>query len=72
MGNFFEAFMYNKHPVSDVVSQHRVVTTCHLANISIRLGRKLSWDPVKEEFVGDNVANQWLKRPQRKGYEIEA
>jgi predicted dehydrogenase len=70
MGNFFEAFMHNKHPVSDVVSQHRVVSACHLANISIRLRRKLNWDPVKELFVGDDEANTWLKREQRKGYEI--
>lgn len=72
MGNFFEAFMNGKHPVSDVVSQHRVVSACHLANISIRLGRKLNWDPVKEVFVGDDEANKWLKRDQRKGYEFSA
>lgn len=70
MGNFFEAFMHNKHPVSDVVSQHRVVSACHLANISIRLGRKLNWDPIKEMFVGDSEANTWLSREPRKGYEI--
>ena len=38
----------------------------------MRLGRKLAWDPEKEAFVGDDEANTWLSRPQRKGYEIEA
>jgi hypothetical protein len=70
MGNFFEAFMFGKHPISDVVSQHRVVSTCHLANISIRLGRKLQWDPASETFVNDAEANTWLKREPRKGWEF--
>jgi hypothetical protein len=30
---------------------------CHLANISYRLGRKLSFDPEKERFMGDEEAN---------------
>ena len=38
MGNFFEAWKHGKWPVSDVESQHRSVSACHLANISIRLG----------------------------------
>jgi hypothetical protein len=48
------------------------MTTCHLANIAIRLGRKLTWDPVKEEIVGDAAANAWVKREARKGYEVTA
>jgi hypothetical protein len=39
-------------------------------NISIRLGRKLAWDPVKEMILGDDEANRWLDRPRRKGYEL--
>jgi myo-inositol 2-dehydrogenase / D-chiro-inositol 1-dehydrogenase len=48
------------------------VSACHLGNISIRLGRKLKWDPRREQFVGDDEANAWLRRPQRKPYQIEA
>jgi predicted dehydrogenase len=70
MGNFFEAFMHGKHPVSDAVSQHRVVSACHLANISIRLGRPLKWNPSEELFVGDDEANTWLKRDQRPNYAV--
>jgi hypothetical protein len=36
----------------------------------MRLGRKLAWDPAKEEFLGDEEANRWLSRRQRKPYEI--
>jgi hypothetical protein len=48
------------------------MTTCHLANIAIRLGRKLQWDPQKEDLVGDEEARKFLSREQRKGYEVEA
>ena len=46
------------------------MSTCHLANIAIRLGRPLKWDPDAEQIIGDEAANAWLRREQRKGYEI--
>jgi len=72
MGNFFEAWKFGKWPISDVVSQHRSVSACHLGNISIRLKRKLTWDPVKEEFVGDSEANSMLKRTGRAPYAVRS
>ena len=73
MPNFFECARDRSTPVSDVWTHHRALTTCHLANIAIRLGgRKLTWDPAKEEIVGDSEANSWLSRPQRAGYEVTA
>ena len=59
-------------PVSDVFTHHRTLTTCHLANIAIRLGRKLAWNPQTQQIVGDEEASAWQSRPQRKGFEIEA
>ncbi len=70
MGNFFEAWMHDKWPISDVESQHRSVSACHLGNIAIRLGRKLTWDPAKEQFVGDSEADGMLTRAQREPYTI--
>lgn len=70
MGNFFDCVHSRKTPISDLEGQHRSVSTCHLANISLRLGRDLKWDPKKEMFIGDSEANAWLKREQREGYEI--
>ncbi|MCA9127755.1 MAG: gfo/Idh/MocA family oxidoreductase, partial [Planctomycetales bacterium] len=69
MGNFFDCLTSRRSPISDIESQHRSVSTCHLGNISMRLGRKLTWDPQAELFVGDAEANNWLARPQRSGYE---
>jgi predicted dehydrogenase len=72
MGNFFEAWKFGKWPISDVESQHRSVSACHLANISIRLKRKLTWDAVAETFVGDSQADAMLKRAQRDPYKIRS
>ena len=70
MGNFFEGFKHNLPVISDVEGQHRSVSACHLGNISIRLGRKIEWDPEKQEIVGDSQANAMLKRSQRAPYQI--
>lgn len=43
---------------------------CHLANIALRLGRKLTWEPDAEQFSDDDEANTMLRRKQREGYEI--
>jgi hypothetical protein len=70
MGNFFDCIKTRKQPISDVVSQHRSVSACHLANLSLRLGRKLTWDAAAEKFVGDSEADGMLSRPQRAPYEV--
>jgi predicted dehydrogenase len=72
MANFFECVRDRGVPVSDVFSHHRSLTTCHLANIAIRLGRKLTWDPEREQIVGDAEANAMQAREPRKAYEFSA
>lgn len=70
MGNFFDCIAQRRQPVSDIESQHRSVSTCHLGNISMRVGRKVQWDPDSETFVNDSEADQLLSREQRAGFEI--
>ena len=71
MANFFEAVRDRSVPVAPAEIQHRSVTPCHLTNISIQLGgRKLQWDPDKEEFVGDAEANAMLSKAQRAPYQF--
>ncbi len=70
MGNFFYCVRERKLPISDVFTHHRVLSSCHMCNLAMLLKRKLRWDPEKQQFVGDDVANALLSRPQRKGYEI--
>jgi hypothetical protein len=43
----------------------------HLGNIAMRLGRKLQWDPVQEEFPGDAEANALRSRPMRAPWTLE-
>ena len=70
MQNFFDCIKSRKEPASDAFSHHRSLTNCHLANIALRLNRDLKWDPVKEEMIGDDEAQSFVAREQRKGYEI--
>jgi len=70
MGNFILCTKDQSTPLSDVWSHHRILTTCHLANIALRLGRKLEWNAKTEQIVGDDEANAWQAREQRKGYEV--
>ena len=69
MGNFVDCIQSRKQPISDLESQHRSVSTCHLANISIRSGRPIKWNPETEQIEGDDAANAMQKRPQRTGFE---
>jgi hypothetical protein len=50
---------------------HRLSTAMHLGNISMRLGRKLKWDPVLEVFPEDEDANAMLSRPMREPWSLE-
>lgn len=69
MGNFFDCVEARRMPVSDIESQHRSVSTCHLGNIAMQVGRIVNWDPDSETCIGDTMANRLLKREQRSGFE---
>lgn len=66
--NWLECIKTRQKPVADVEIGHRSTTLCHLGNIARWAGRPLKWDPVKEQFIGDDEANQLLDRPRRKPY----
>ena len=71
MGNFIDCIRSRKQPICDPEIGHRSVSVCHLGNISLRLGgRRLDWDPKKEEFVNDIEANTYLSRPARGPWKI--
>ena len=72
MKNFFDCVDERVQPISDVDTHHRVMTSCHLCNISLMLGRELKWDPVKEQFIGDDQANQLIARKSREGFGVES
>jgi len=67
--NFLDCVKSRERPIADVEDAHRTAVACHLANISLRTGRKLRWDPVKEEIVGDAEASKMLERPYRQPWD---
>lgn len=71
MGNFFDCVRSRKQPAADVEIGHRSATACHLAAIALRTGKKLSWDPEAERFVGEHAseANGYVAREMRKPYD---
>jgi predicted dehydrogenase len=71
MGNFFASVEDRQQPISDVFTHHRTMTSCHLCNIGLMLGRTLKWDPKQETFPGDPEATALMTRKRRAGYELE-
>jgi myo-inositol 2-dehydrogenase/D-chiro-inositol 1-dehydrogenase len=68
MRNFFECVEERVQPVSDVATHHRTMTSCHLCNIALWLGRDLHWDPEAEHFISDDQANALMTRKSRDGF----
>jgi predicted dehydrogenase len=68
--NFLDCMKSRALPTCDIEIAHRSTNTCHLGNISYKLGRKLEWDADNETFKNDSEANALLKREPRKGYEL--
>jgi predicted dehydrogenase len=64
-GDFLYCVKTRQRPFRDIELAHRTVTVCHLGNIAYWLNRRLKWDPVKEEIIGDEEASRWLSRPMR-------
>ena len=73
MGNFIESVRSRKDPIAAVETGHRSACVGHLIIIAMRLGRKLTWDPVKEEFTGEGAdeANAMRARTQRAPYNYQ-
>jgi len=63
--DFLDCIKTRKRPICDVEIGCRSVTVCHLGNLAYWNHRRLKWDPVKEQFVGDAEANKWLDYQRR-------
>lgn len=65
MLTFGDAVRQGKQSGGNAESSHCVCTALHLANIAIRMGRTIHFDPVKEQIVGDEQANRLVNIPMR-------
>ncbi|MBI4601403.1 MAG: Gfo/Idh/MocA family oxidoreductase [Planctomycetes bacterium] len=63
--SFAQAVRARKPAGGNAEAAHRTATIFHLANVAIRVGRKIRFDPVKEEVVGDEEANRLVSQPMR-------
>lgn len=70
MQNFFECVRSGRKTISDPWTHHRAISACHLANIAMKLNRKVEFDPATEEIIGDAEASAMLRRDQRPQYSI--
>jgi len=67
-GNWLDCIKTRKAPISPVEIGHRACSICLITHISMKLGRKLDWNPETEMFVKDDEANKMLSRSQRFPY----
>jgi predicted dehydrogenase len=65
MKNLLECIGTRGKPVADIEQGYMSTTACILANLSMQLGRSLTWDHAKGVVVGDAEANKLLRRPYR-------
>jgi predicted dehydrogenase len=63
--NWLDCIRSRNRPVADVEIGARSAQVCQLANIGYQLRRRLTWDPVREEFREDAEANRLRSRENR-------
>jgi len=68
--NFLDAVRTGTDPICPVGPAVRSELVCQQADIAIRLGQKLNWDPVKERFVDNEAANRMLSSPMRSPWHL--
>jgi len=65
MRDFLAAIASRGKPVADIEEGHISSASCILANLSMKLGRPLAYDPTRRQVAGDPEATRLLKRPYR-------
>ena len=71
--NWLESIVANTQPIAPIQQSARSLEACAAAWISMKLGRKLTWDAVTESFPGDEAANALRSRKARKAeYDFNA
>jgi predicted dehydrogenase len=81
--NFLHCLRHREDkPASEIEDMHRATSTCHLANISYKVGRRIYWNGEEEKcyrginlkdnrcVLPDNEANALLFREPRSGWKL--
>ncbi len=64
-GDWLSCVRSRQRPICDVEVGAHTVMVCHLVNLAYYHGRKLQWDPKKEQFTGGTGDAKWLEVPHR-------
>ena len=67
-GNWLDCIQSRKQPISPIEIGHRACTICLISHIAMKVPGVLNWDPSKEKFSNNDLANSMLSRPQRYPY----
>jgi predicted dehydrogenase len=65
MKNLLSAIASRGKPVADIEQGYISTASCILANMSMKLGRSLTWDASRGCIQNDEEANRLLRRPYR-------
>ncbi len=63
--DFLNAIKTRSNAESPIDSAVQTDFISHLSDIAIRTGRRITWDPEKEEIVDDEIATRMMDRPMR-------
>ncbi len=63
--NFIDCVRSRRPTICTLEAAIRSDAISHLSDIAVRAGRKITWDPAKEEIVGDAGASRMLDRAAR-------
>lgn len=66
--DFIDAIKSARRPNADVAVGHLSTSLAHLANILARVGRRLEFDPQREQILGDEEANALVGRTYRRDH----
>ena len=65
MRDFLRCVESRERPISDIEEGHISASSCILANVAMKLGRTIHWDPKTHTCIGDEEATKLLARPYR-------
>lgn len=68
--DFIDAVRTRGATIAPIEEAHRTITVAHLGNLAMQLGRRLRWDPDREAFIDDALANRMRDRAMRGSWRL--
>jgi hypothetical protein len=68
--NFLDCVRSRKPTIAPAETGHHSTIPGHLGLIAMIVGRKIHWDPVKEQILNDSGAAELMNRAYREPYKL--